>query len=425
MTSSLGTAVVMGQGYVGLPVAMRAVDAGFDVVGFDLDQRKIAALVAATSYVEDITDAQLRCRPRLGPLPSHVRRRRPGRVRLLRHLGAHAAARGQPRSGLHRVGRRPWRPPTSGAAPRVILESTTYPGTTEELIAPILEAGPGLTVGADFHLGYSPERIDPGNVTYTLREHPQGRVGRRRRLPRRVQWFFDQLVDKTVAGDGHPRGRAHQAAREHVPPRQHRAGQRAGHLRPRTWASTCGTSSTRRTPSRSASCSSPRARAWAATACPSTRPTCRGRSARALGQTFRFVELANDVNNHMPDYVVQRIAGGAERAGAARQGPPRPRRSAWPTRPTPATPGRRRSGTSPRSCWPWAPRSPSPTRTWARPQLPDGAVAVELTADEVAAADAIAVLVDHADFDFSLLDGADAYVLDCRNVVDLEGVEKL
>ena len=80
---------------------------------------------------------------------------------------------------------RRWRR-TCGRARCVVLESTTYPGTTEELLAPILEAGLGADAGADFHLGYSPERIDPGNPTWHAREHAEGRLRHRRRVARAV-----------------------------------------------------------------------------------------------------------------------------------------------------------------------------------------------------------------------------------------------
>ena len=90
----------------------------------------------------------------------------------------------------------------------VILESTTYPGTTENLAAPLLEHGSGLVPGVDFHLGYSPERIDPGNPTVDVREHAEGRVrDQRRRRSTAVQAFYDTLVDTTVPVSGRRGGR--------------------------------------------------------------------------------------------------------------------------------------------------------------------------------------------------------------------------
>ena len=84
----------------------------------------------------------------------------------------------------------------------VILESTTYPGTTEEVLAPILETGSGLRAGADLLLGYSPERIDPGNSVWTFQSTPKVVSGMDEASLRAVQVFFDQLVDKTVAVSG-------------------------------------------------------------------------------------------------------------------------------------------------------------------------------------------------------------------------------
>jgi hypothetical protein len=80
----------------------------------------------------------------------------------------------------------------------VVLESTTYPGTTQELLAPILEAGSGLTAGADFSLGYSPERIDPGNPTHGLVNTPKVVSGVDAASLTAVQAFFDDIVERTV-----------------------------------------------------------------------------------------------------------------------------------------------------------------------------------------------------------------------------------
>src|SRR5689334_22516345 len=150
--------VVIGQGYVGLPVAIRATEAGFDVVGFELDTSKVAGLTSGRSHVEDIDDA------RLGAALAT------GRYRATSDATAMAAfdfavisvptpmADGAPDLSYIESASELLAPYiTPGST--VILESTTYPGTTEELSLPILEAGSGLKGGVDFHLGYSPERI--------------------------------------------------------------------------------------------------------------------------------------------------------------------------------------------------------------------------------------------------------------------------
>ena len=81
----------------------------------------------------------------------------------------------------------------------MILESTTYPGTTEELVGPLLEECSGLLAGRDFHLGYSPERIDPGNPTWGFQNTPKVVSGIDAASLAKVQGFFNRLVDQTVA----------------------------------------------------------------------------------------------------------------------------------------------------------------------------------------------------------------------------------
>jgi UDP-N-acetyl-D-glucosamine dehydrogenase len=157
--------VLMGQGYVGLPVAMQAVARGYTVVGFDVDEPRVKRLNAGESYVEDVSDETLQQALATGRYMATTRERdcagfdvavitvptplRDG-VPDLSYIEASARTLG-----------RYLRP---GAT--VVLESTTYPGTTEELVKPILEEMSGLLGGPDFQLGYSPERIDPGNPTW-------------------------------------------------------------------------------------------------------------------------------------------------------------------------------------------------------------------------------------------------------------------
>ena len=154
--------VVIGQGYVGLPVAMRAVEVGFDVVGFDVDDAKVSGMAAGRSHIDDITDADVQealATGRFNPststediagfdvavitVPTPLRDGGPD-MRFIVSAGEMVA-------------------PHIRVGSTVILESTTYPGTTDEVLAPILEAGSGLVAGEEFHVGFSPERIDPGN----------------------------------------------------------------------------------------------------------------------------------------------------------------------------------------------------------------------------------------------------------------------
>lgn len=189
--------VVVGQGYVGLPLSMRAVEVGFDVVGVEVDKSRVERLASGDSYVEDVSAHQLqasldsgRYLPTLSyddcrdfdvaviTVPTPLREGNPD-LSYIEDAGRSLA-------------------PLLRAGATVVLESTTYPGTTEELLAPILEAGSGLTVGRDFHLGYSPERIDPGNPNHGLVNTPKVVSGVDAASLAAVTQFFDQIVERTV-----------------------------------------------------------------------------------------------------------------------------------------------------------------------------------------------------------------------------------
>lgn len=170
---------VVGLGYVGLPLAVEKAKAGFPTIGFDVQQQKVDMVNAGHNYIGDVVDSELKdlvasrklsatsdysfvkdvdfvaiCVPT--PLDDHqqpdVSYMRDSAMEVAKHL----------------------RPGTA-----VVLESTTYPGTTEELVKPILEQGSGLKCGEDFYLGFSPERVDPGNLIYKTKNTPKvvGAIG--------------------------------------------------------------------------------------------------------------------------------------------------------------------------------------------------------------------------------------------------------
>ena len=194
--------IVAGQGYVGLPLAMRAIEAGHHVVGYDVDARRIARLAEGDSYVEDIPAERVREAPG-SPAATGRPPRRPtcagfdiavitvptplrDGIPDLRYIESCA----QTLSGHLRPGA------------TVVLESTTYPGTTEELMVPILEEGSGLKAGTDFHVGYSPERIDPGNKAWPFERTPKVVSGIDAASLAAVKAFYDQLVETTVPVSG-------------------------------------------------------------------------------------------------------------------------------------------------------------------------------------------------------------------------------
>lgn len=192
---------VIGQGYVGLPVSMRAVEVGFDVVGFDVDKSKIDGMAEGVSHIDDISDADIAAALSTGRfLPTNVPARLAGFdvavITVPTPLRDGAPDMSYIQSAAEAVAHH-IRP---GAT--VILESTTYPGTTELFVAPILEQTSGLRAGADFFLGFSPERIDPGNRTWTFTNTPKIVSGVDQASLDAVQGFYDQLVDTTVPTKG-------------------------------------------------------------------------------------------------------------------------------------------------------------------------------------------------------------------------------
>jgi UDP-N-acetyl-D-glucosamine dehydrogenase len=193
---SLGTVVVVGQGYVGVPVALRALEVGYRVVGFDIDRARVEALAAGSSYVGDISDAELRRALAAGFLPTDDPANLAGFDVAVVSVPTPLRDRMPDLSAVESAAR--VLAPHVRAGCTVILESTTYPGTTEELFGPILAHGSGLTMGVDFFVGYSPERIDPGNPTHGLVNTPKVVSGVNDASLAAVDGFFSRLVERTV-----------------------------------------------------------------------------------------------------------------------------------------------------------------------------------------------------------------------------------
>ena len=158
------------MGYVGLPIAVAFAGAGHAVVAVDVDPRKIGELRAGRSYIEDVPSATVAAAaPRIEATTRYAALASCDAVLIC--VPTPLTANREPdlgplvtaARGLSEVLRR---------GQLVVLESTTYPGTTRERLAPILEKS-GLVAGTDFHLAYSPERVDPGRTDYTLRNTPK------------------------------------------------------------------------------------------------------------------------------------------------------------------------------------------------------------------------------------------------------------
>lgn len=170
---------VVGLGYVGLPLAVEKAKAGFKTVGFDVQEEKVKMVNAGHNYIGDVVDSELAQLVESGMLTATSDFSFVGKVDFIAicvptPLDAHQ----QPDiSYVESSARSIARHLTKNTM--VVLESTTYPGTTEELIKPILEEGSGLKCGEDFYLGFSPERVDPGNLIYKTKNTPKvvGAIG--------------------------------------------------------------------------------------------------------------------------------------------------------------------------------------------------------------------------------------------------------
>lgn len=183
------------MGYVGLPLAVAFADAGAEVVCVDSDPEKVAALAAGESYVEDIPASELsRVGARLHPTAEYARLGEceaivicvptpltPAREPDLTYL----LAAGEAVGAVLRAGQ------------LVVLESTTYPGTTREDLAPLLERS-GMSAGEDFNLAFSPERIDPGRTDYTVRSTPKLVGGLTAACTQRAEQLYRLICDQVV-----------------------------------------------------------------------------------------------------------------------------------------------------------------------------------------------------------------------------------
>lgn len=416
---------VVGQGYVGLPLSLRAVEAGYDVVGYDVDQGRVERLQQADSYVEDAPPAVLatalatgRYRPTSDPedlagfdvalitVPTPLKEAMPD-MSFIEDAGRQLAAHLRP-----------------GAL--VVLESTTYPGTTEELLAGLLEAGSGLQAGRDFRLGYSPERIDPGNRHFGLESTPKVVSGVDAPSLAAVEAFYGTLVEKTV-----PVSRPREAELAKLIENTFRHVNIALVNELAVFAAELGVDIWE---ALDAAASKPfgfmrfNPGPGVGGHCLPIDPSYLSWHIRSsLSRSFRFVELANDVNDNMPEYVVQRLMVALNSAGKAVKGSQvlllgvayKPNTSDL--RESPALVLGRKL-----------------LRLGADVRYADSHVAdvdvqtsgtallrVDLNTKELEEADAVVVVTDHDDVDYDFVSSRCRYVFDTRHRCHGPGVEHL
>jgi UDP-N-acetyl-D-glucosamine dehydrogenase len=186
---------VIGLGYVGLPLAVAFAEEGCEVIAVDTDSRKIEAIEAGDSYIEDVSSERLRA----------VAGRIHASTRYARLAKAEAVLICVPTPLT--PNREPDLGPLSDSTRAlaevlqsdqlVVLESTTFPGTTRERVAPLLEES-GLAAGRDFHLAYSPERVDPGRTDFTLRNTPKVVGGLTETCAERAQALYGLVCEQVV-----------------------------------------------------------------------------------------------------------------------------------------------------------------------------------------------------------------------------------
>lgn len=310
--------VVVGQGYVGLPLAIRAAEVGYSVVGYDLDPRRIERLGQADSYIEDVSSERVRAALDAGRFePTSEARACAGFDVAVISVPTPLREGNPDLSFVESAAVTLARFLRPGAT--VVLESTTYPGTTEELVGPLLAEGSGLKPGVDFHLGYSPERIDPGNPRWDLVATPKVVSGVSDASLDAVDAFFRTIVDQTVRvsspGVAELTKLLENTFRHVNIALVNELAMFASELGIDVWeaidaASTKPFGFMRFTPGPGVGghCLpiDPSYLSW--------------RVRRSLGRSFRFVELANDINEHMPDYVVRRVMEALNRRGRAAKG---------------------------------------------------------------------------------------------------------
>ncbi len=188
---------VIGLGYVGLPLASEACRAGLRVLGYDNSSAVVEGLNAGTSHIDDVTDDDVASMKACGFVVTGVPTDLVDADVLVICVPTPLSEDGAPdlsavidASKMVAIGLRP------GCL--VVLESTTYPGTTDEVVRPLLELGSGLSAGVDFALAYSPERIDPGNPAFGLCNTPKIVGGLTPTCTERAVEFYEQIVDTVV-----------------------------------------------------------------------------------------------------------------------------------------------------------------------------------------------------------------------------------
>ena len=185
---------VIGLGYVGLPLVVEFARAGFQVVGIDVDEAKVAGVNAGRSHVEDIPARELRPLVKKGMVEARTSYKGCGKLDAIFVAVPTPLRKTKDPDISYIVASVSEIAKEIRPGQLIVLESTTYPGTTEEVVRPMLEES-GLRAGKDFFLAFSPERVDPGNKVWTTRNTPKVVGGVTARCAKVAKAFYSQAVD--------------------------------------------------------------------------------------------------------------------------------------------------------------------------------------------------------------------------------------
>ncbi len=304
--------LVIGLGYVGLPLAAEAARSGLMVTGYDLSPAVVAGLNNGRSRVPDISDAEVTAmRARGFRATSDPATIGTPAVTVICVPTPLTADSGPDLTAVRSAARTTAKLLRPGAL--VVLESTTYPGTTDEVVRPILEKGSGLCAGLDFHLAFSPERIDPGNRAFGVRNTPKIVGGITPRCTEVAAAFFRRLCDQVVTAAS-----AREAEMAKLLENTYRHVNIALVNEMAVLSHELGLD------------------LWDAIRCAATKPfgfqafypgpgvgghcipidpNYLSYKVRTLGHRFRFIDLAHEINNRMPSYVFTRCASLLNQAG--------------------------------------------------------------------------------------------------------------
>ena len=297
--------LVIGLGYVGLPLAVQAARAGFRVTGYDTRAEIASGLMAGRSHVDDVTDAEVAQMVAQGFRAVTAETRLGPQDVIVICVPTPLSVAGGPDLSAVRAATA-----TAGALLRpgtlVSLESTTYPGTTEEVVRPVLEKASGLTAGLGFSLAFSPERIDPGNPDYGFANTPKIVGGVTPACADAAAAFYGRICDQVV--------RAKSAREAEMAKLLENTYRDVNIALGNEMAIFCRELDVD---------------LWDAIRCAATKPfgfqpfypgpgvgghcipidpNYLSYKVRTLGYPFRFVELAQEINGRMPGYVTDRAA---------------------------------------------------------------------------------------------------------------------